>query len=306
MKNNLIFKIAIATLICFGASFLIAKWSGINRDEHYPVSLFKRYAPEFKCKPDSQATSQFAKKFESRDIHEIEFNIVSANLEILPSTSGEIEVSYGGASALDLSDQVTGNVLMLSEHNQGGSDVLFNCGATSDHGFHFSFDSSEGKKIILRIPKQVQKIGIHSTSGDLIANGISLDDLKIEAISGDLRFENLQVKDLGLKTVSGDQHINGDWGQGSFKSVSGDLNIETSNPTPKIGMQSTSGDIHLSLKKTVNATIHAMATSGDFAMTGEKSIESDELRSGISKTLGAGAGTIAIKTISGDMAITLK
>jgi hypothetical protein len=290
MKNNkLIFKIVVATLACFVISFLIAKFAGLNHDDSYPDSIFKRYAGQFKCSPEDNAnqSTTIIKKFEAKEIHEIELTLISANIEITQAPSTATELHYTGAQGLKLTDKIEGSILKLTDaegSQQHGWRV--NCGPGFG-GFNFNINASKTDATLkLQIPPSIESLTIHT-------------------VGGDLRITQIPLKHLEIKTVSGNIQATGDYPDFIGRTVSGDFVLENAAISPKIEIVSTSGDLKLRIKKSVNATLMANAVSGDFAIAGEEKIIANAGSLSSQKIFGKGTGKISLRTVSGDMRVEL-
>ena len=291
MKKNILLKILIATVACFALSFLIAKGGGLNRDERFPNSIFKRYVSQFKCAPvdNSNSTTTIVKKFEAKEIHEVELTLINADVEVTKSASTATELHYNGAMGLKLSDQIEGSVLKLSDTEGAQKGWKVDCGpGWGKTGFYFNFNGpSTETSLKLELPPTIEKLTIHT-------------------VSGDLHVTNLQLKHLEIKTVSGDVHVTGSYPDLVGRTVSGDFVLNNDDLSPKIEITSTSGDLKLSFKKALDATVNASSVSGDFSVVGAESVSSDAGRLSTTKTFGKGRSQIALRTTSGDMRLELK
>lgn len=145
-----------------------------------------------------------------------------------------------------------------------------------------------------------------SVSGDARATHIGLKaplDITVESVSGDTHLSDAQGI-IRLKAVSGDisaQRLNASSLQA--QTVSGNIDLEVNNPFSGVMQLNTvSGDLQVALAEGSNLRITLGTSSGD--MNCEHSVqEVNSTQTFWSGTLGTGAGTLNVQTISGDVNI---
>ncbi len=294
MKTNNIIKLALATLVSFFISFIIAKASGKGS---YPEALIQRYAEGFKCAPEQAGTgtdsgvtrTNEVRKVEAKNIHEVELNVISANVQVQISESDLIELKGSSPGSLSIAQSIDGETLRFTENKVGGSSssksaFSFNCIPDLAHGISINMDGGDQSKYILSIPKGVKGVHLHAVSGDIHVDPVALETLRIETTSGDVQADASKVRKLKIK------------------SVSGDLKLDLAEKKQESEIESVSGDVSLSAKKTLNAKLQMKTVSGDIDF-GEKHEHEDEEVVGhvFTKTFGKGDGLIDVKTISGDL-----
>lgn len=162
---------------------------------------------------------------------------------------------------------------------------------------------------------------LSTASGDIKVNGCTEAYLKINTTSGDIGVNDCSG-DLAFQTVSGDLSASFEGGlQG--QTVSGDIDIKTSTPG-EIKIRSTSGDVQFQGPVSEGSSATISTVSGDVSVDLDQgssaAIEADTVSGNIdceldlaglrksgrsfSGKLGDGKGTLALKTVSGDVTIS--
>ena len=161
---------------------------------------------------------------------------------------------------------------------------------------------------------------LSTASGNIEVNGCDEVSLKVNTASGDIEVSDCSG-DLAFQTVSGDVSASLS-GNVQGQTVSGDIDIKAEKPG-EIKINSTSGDIQfnglisednvsaiatvsgdvsIGLASGSSAMIEAGTVSGDIECDLELS-ESRKSSRSLSGKLGDGKGSLAIKTVSGDIEI---
>jgi lia operon protein LiaG len=256
-----------------------------------------------------------SKTFNPEEISGIEVSLVNADLNIIPTTKGEIIVHFYG----EVSTNVKRNIPELVAYKTG--DKLF-------------VETLQSKDII------VIGINIERTTMDIYIPEIILEEFKINVVSGDVIMQDIETARLNLKTVSGDikiekliaeiirigstsgdivvkdytgnvdaNSISGDIGliDGSnnedldASTVSGDISIDQDAVSDmKIG--STSGDVKISLPEDSQFYLDVSTVSGDIKYDFSLKIISSGRRD-LEGTVGDGKDRIMISTVSGDVTV---
>ena len=200
-----------------------------------------------------------SKTFKPEEISEIEISLVSADLNIIPTTKGEIIVHFYG----EVSTNIKRNIPELLAYKTG--DKLY-------------VETLRSKDII------IFGININRTTMDIYIPEILLEEFKINVVSGDVIIEDIETARLNLGTVSGDIKIEELVTEKiRANSTSGDITVK--DYTGNIDAGSTSGDISL-MGGRDNEDIDVSTVSGDIL------IEQDAVSD---MKLGSTSGDIKIK-----------
>jgi len=180
-----------------------------------------------------------SKTFKPEEISEIEVNLVSTDLNIIPTSKGEITVHFYG----EVSTNVKRNIPELVAYKTG--DKLY-------------VETLRSKDII------VIGINIERTTMDIYIPEISLEEFKINVVSGDVILEDIEAAELYLETVSGDIKVQDLMAEKiRIGSTSGDIIVQ--DYTGNIDAGNTSGDIGL-IGGSDNEDLDASTVSGDISI----------------------------------------
>lgn len=284
-------KIMVFTVGCFMLSYAASVVAGINTEKPYPASLAKAYAK--KGSEGDLHTVTVKKIVPAAGIHDLSIASVRTDVEIKQVDGDQI--------TLDLKGQFE-NENPLEVVNQGGElAIKIKENSDHDHFFNFNFDSGDSH-LKLGIPKSITEVAVKSVSGDLKANGLKLERMKLETVSGDSNIEKTGAEQMELKSVSGDVFATGNIGKFTAHSVSGDVRVQFENSSPNIELKTTSGDTSVEFKKKPDLKVEFSSISGSFKLDREFGDTEVEGRK-FSLNLGEGKGSLAVKTISGDVKI---
>ena len=166
----------------------------------------------------------------------------------------------------------------------------------------------------------VQRLTV--VSGSLITE-IAGADLELKSVSGDVKVRGHgQSARLYISSVSGDVQLEHGAGDLELSSVSGTLGVSLDS-AHSVRARTTSGDLRFEGKLTRDASFEATSVSGDLKVRapaeggysydlssfsgdiencfGARSDKSGAVGHSLSGTLGAGAGHVRLKTMSGDI-----
>lgn len=171
------------------------------------------------------------------------------------------------------------------------------------------------------VPMSVKTLSIKNIDGNISFEELRVDTLSLQTASGDIRCEACYITDGSLTTKSGDIAVGISEGGLTCKSTSGDIRV-SNHLLGKLLLRTTSGDIHVSNMCDIPMMI-AETTSGDI----DCSLHSDKTAIEINTTtgdfvnhtsftgfvaekgkwvLGSGEGAMKLKSVSGDIQLTMK
>lgn len=177
--------------------------------------------------------------------------------------------------------------------------VSANTTVSGVNGETLEIDSVSGK---LRLESSARKVRIDSVSGNIELVG-KTSDANLETVSGDIRARGLGGT-LRYETVSGDIDAEHDAARDiQASTVSGDISLRgTVDGKVRMGIESMSGSVRLSLPENLAARLRASSFSGkirsDFGRVERKEFGPG---SSLDATLGSGAGEIRVESFSGDV-----
>jgi lia operon protein LiaG len=186
-----------------------------------------------------------SKTFEPSEISSIEIDLVSDDLNILPTTEGDITVHFYG----EVSTNVRRNLPELVAYKTG--DKLY-------------VEVSQNLDIVIGI-------NIRRTTVDIYIPEIMLEDMDINVVSGDIKIDDIQAAELVLDSTSGDMKLDRISSEKiRIESTSGDVVVR--DYTGNIDVSNTSGDISL-ISSMENEDISVRSVSGDIFI--EQEVVSD-------------------------------
>lgn len=222
-------------------------------------------------------------KKEKNELSEIRLSLISADIRIEPSTGNEVEVEKSG----DIVSLRLGNTLVIEEEK---------------NQFH-SFRSD--RKVILRVPADLEKITVGTKSGDIQVSGISCRNFEVRTMSGDIDGE-LTGEEISFTTVSGDVKMKLDNRNGNINvnTTSGDVEVEMTH-MKEGNIHSISGDVKLKMKSEFDE-MKISCVSGDIEVRcDDADVEARTTCGDISNraTHTAGINRLIAKTVSGNIDI---
>lgn len=297
--SKLILKLAAVTVISFALSFAFARLAGVGPGDGYS-QLALRYAQALR----PTTLVQVRKQYPIEGIRELRVDLISTDLEINltdePQITADLEGHFPVPEAEPeraLKSKVAGQILHLKTEEQGEDE--------SDESLGWlRLDLENGERILrLSVPRSVEGLVIKTVSGDFRVENAKLKKVDVQTVSGDLLLEGLDSESIDLKTVSGDLRLTGAVNEIKYATVSGDASLELTRPSPRLQLNTTSGDIRLNFKNDPDLEVSFTSMSGEIRV-------SDAIPGGgvtgsrATFRLGAGTGRIQAQTISGDLDLT--
>jgi hypothetical protein len=179
---------------------------------------------------------------------------------------------FGNAARVDYVVEVPAGVTVEAHSASGDTEITGLTGAVQA-------ESASGELVLADLGGPVSA---RSASGDIRLTNLS-GEARANAVSGEIQATNL-ARPREVTTVSGDITV-----AGVFADTT--------------GIQSTSGDVDVRVAPASSARIDVTTTSGDIETPGLTLADQRQERRSLTGTLGAGAGTLTIRTVSGDVAL---
>lgn len=151
-----------------------------------------------------------------------------------------------------------------------------------------------------------KKLTVKAVSADVEVAGHTYSGLELSTTSGDVKVGAVTAQRTEISSVSGDVEVKSMTGDTNLHTISGSASLAFAAVPGRIDAGSTSGDITITLPSDAQFDLDARSTSG--TMTCVFPITIRENRSGggshvLSGTVGAGANTVVLRTVSGDIKI---
>jgi DUF4097 and DUF4098 domain-containing protein YvlB len=278
--KSLFLKLLAGTAGCFALSFLFATIGGLSMMA--PLVMLKLYKSDFA----NAKTVTFEKTFEEKGIETLTVKTSAIDVELLPSTSGKLEVTFRGNVSKG------GNIV---EAGVKGKDATVT--TQESGGFTISFNStSDGLKIYL--PPSIKTVKVESSSGDIETEG-RLHELKLfqaNSSSGDIELEHVDAETVRAEASSGDISLKGKLREVNAQTSSGDIEVENSFADAKMNLHSSSGDVEVQTAHQAKAKLALGTLSGSLRVDGVSHDQKNFAFNG-------GRGLIEAKTMSGDISV---
>ncbi len=278
-------KFALITLIftvaCFGISY-----ATVPKGEHkhfYPLSLLDSWKNFHIVKNLSGSKDvNISENIPATGIGKLQIHVEAGDIVLRSSETTEVTVNLNGQFSKE-------NPL---EIDQRENEIVVRVHEGS------LFDGGEGV-LEVGIPASIRELMIATVSGQVGGDIPALQSFNLASVSGDLKFSNLDIPSLKIASVSGDIELNGKMSEVNLVSVSGDILVQSENPSASIKVNSTSGDVALSFSSQADARVKFKSVSG------EAKIQSGTTSRDFSNdlVLGKGNGAVSIETISGNLLI---
>lgn len=145
---------------------------------------------------------------------------------------------------------------------------------------------------------------VNSQSGNIRFEDVTAAKVAVEAVSGDVTLRNV-TGGVSVATTSGDVEIDGvNIDDLSLKTVSGDADVTMNGPfAGSLVANTVSGDLEIKTPADTSAWMDAATTSGDIRCDIALEDKQTEDSRRVAGRIGAGNGTIKIRTVSGDIAL---
>lgn len=208
---------------------------------------------------------------------EIQLESVNTDIKFESSGSGDIEVEFA--------EQVYDNPIEKRQiYSRAGNVVKFMVSdfvGDDEHSLKFNMDPNKGFNLqienlalLVRVPKQIKKIKINTTSGDIKIVNLTLGQIELDSVSGNVRLRGVKIEDLKFQTYSGDLKFSGSLEKVEASSISGNFKFELDNNNSNAKIQTTSGDVKAKMKQK-NGTWDVETVSGDFKIVENSNFENE-------------------------------
>lgn len=173
-------------------------------------------------------------------------------------------------------------------------------------GEELEIDSVSGSVVAVGAPR---KAAIESVSGDLRLT-LNTRDIEVDSVSGKVFLRGRIAGSVEVETVSGNIEVDTRGERLSrlqLSTVSGDASVRSGiGDAARFSLESVSGDLRLALPSGSSARVEASTFSGDIDAPGANVVRK---RYGPGASLehryGAGDGSIAVETFSGDVRLVM-
>jgi len=312
MKNTKLGKLVIITTIVAAVAIAGAGTIGLS------VGIYSFKGGNLKKGKRGSTAIDKSKSFRLEGIVAINISTISADIIIRSSKREDIEVHFHGTVRTTHQDNIPQLV------TEQGDSILH---IYTERKRDFSIGYLESHLVLeLNIPEVYQRrLTVKSVSGDLDLADHVFSILSLTTTSGDIDLNQVHTGPFMMKTTSGDLHADGLFSENSeFSSVSGDIEIHSYtgdvgvNTTSgditlgytefanRVDINSTSGEVYLTLPGSAEFRLEARSTSGDISCKFPIQLsgaDTGDSKHSISGDVGSASHLITVRTISGDIEI---
>jgi len=256
-----------------------------------------------------------SKTFKPEEISEIEVKLVSTDLNIIPTTKGEIIVHFYG----EVSTNVNRSIPEMVAYKTGDKLYIETLRKWDIIVFGINIERTT---MDIYIPEVIlEEFKINIVSGDVIMEDITAAEFYLETVSGDIKIQELMAEKIRIGSTSGDIVLKeyagnidvgtisgnisliggGDNEDIDVSAVSGDILIDQDSVSD-MNIESTSGDVRIKLPEDSQFYLDISTVSGDIKYDFAMKISSSGRRE-LEGTAGDGGDRIMINTVSGDVAV---
>lgn len=213
----------------------------------------------------------------------LELNLVSEQVEILPSEDDMIHIEYTVCDEVHYTDTIEQNA------NTGENTLVFT--AEPQKTFGFDFFGFEEYPIQVFLPHSVD-LTVYTVSGNMLLSSTNLMGCDLSSTSGDIVLDSVSADRVQCSTTSGNvtlRHVASlaysTPGDVQLGTVSGEMEIADSRINGSLLVEGTSGDVDVE-RTTIQGAIDISTVSGEVEM---------ELSDDLAQTMPN------VKTVSGEI-----
>lgn len=226
----------------------------------------------------SGGAEQYSKEetLDAADVKEIQFEVGSMDMEIVPSSSDMIRAKISG----DASKKFHDNIILKLERDGDRVKII----ADTDEGFSIGF-SVMNLDLRVEIPaRKWEELVLDTGSGNMDVKDITAEAIRVNGGSGDFTVEGIEVDQFIAELGSGEFDLR------ELKAANVEVKVNSGNTTfkqvtaSKIAIEGGSGNVELIDS---DAELKASISSGNIT------VELDEIQHAMNLETGSGNVTIA-------------
>jgi len=249
------------------------------------------------------------KIYNLNDIENLDISVSSAEIRISVVNGDELRVHLHGSSSGQkpfLADKKTNSRLSVKVDRKSGfgisrSNLVLDIEIPKRYEYNLTLNSSSGD---ISIPNlKLEELQVDMSSGDLGIDSLIVRKFIFDSSSGELTVNNIESSESRLKLSSGSVRIDKFTGDLDVKMSSGDFEIMYTNFNNNISIDSSSGDISITLPTDANFELDADTSSGKIICDYPITISGGQDRDQLKGIVGSGANMIHIEASSGDISI---
>jgi lia operon protein LiaG len=252
------------------------------------------------------------RSYDLREIKDLDISVSSAEIRITVVNSDKLRVHLHGSSSGQkpfLDDKESGNSLIIevkrkSNFGFSSSNLILDIEIPKGYDSNLKLNCSSGDISIPDI--ELQNLQVDMSSGDLYINSLTVKNFTFDSSSGRLTAEKIESDKSDLNLSSGSVRINKFSGDLEVTMSSGDLQVEYLEFDNRVSIDSSSGNISITLPADANFELDSETSSGKIICDYPITISSNQGRGQLKGIVGSRENMIHLEASSGDISILKK
>lgn len=193
-----------------------------------------------------------SKTFNTDEISEIYIDMVSTDINIIPTDEDEIRVHFYGEVSTNRKREIPSLVAYRS-----GDELHIEIIQPKTILIGISIWRT---KLDIYIPEDsIEVLKADTISSDTSVNNLKVDEFDLGTVSGDFKGESLFASDLRLNSISGDISLKEYKGDIDINNISGDVVLEGGRQNDNIEVVTVSGDVYIEQEDSSNMNIRTIS-----------------------------------------------
>ena len=307
----------LSSIICFTTAFIQLYYSDFKIDNYFDVSQY--YNNTLNLGMDSNVLNGdeiYSKSIDLKDIDTVNINFDNYTTIVQSYPGDNLSISiyskYNSSSAQNkqielLSNSIDNKVLKVTPSqnilsvNEYRNNISFLIKIPYSYSNSVNINNSNGNIDLTNL--NLKNLNIKSTNSDVLINNLNAESTTISTTSGNIVTNGLNSKELALNTTDGSISSTDNFSNSSISTINGYISALISSNLSNLTINSTSGDVNLSIEKDSNLTLTYSTINGSLYRDSSDN-NSDYVDTDTTLTFGNGSGKVNIKTVHGDLNIS--
>lgn len=307
----------LSSIICFTTAFIQLYYSDFKIDNYFDVSQY--YNNTLNLGMDSNVLNGdeiYSKSIDLKDIDTVNINFDNYTTIVQSYPGDNLSISiyskYNSSSAQNkqielLSNSIDNKVLKVTPSqnilsvNEYRNNISFLIKIPYSYSNSVNINNSNGNIDLTNL--NLKNLNIKSTNSDVLINNLNAESTTISTTSGNIVTNGLNSKELALNTTDGNISSTDNFSNSSISTINGYISALISSNLSNLTINSTSGDVNLSIEKDSNLTLTYSTINGSLYRDSSDN-NSDYVDTDTTLTFGNGSGKVNIKTVHGDLNIS--
>ena len=304
----------LSSIICFTTAFIQLYYSDFRVDNYFNISQYYNNVLYWsKDSNDLSGDEVYSKSIDLKDIDNmnIDFNNYPTVVQTYPGDNLSISIYSNNNSSSAQNKQIellsnsvdnktlvvtpAQNILSINEYR---NNISFLIKIPYSYSSSININTSNGSIDLNNL--NIKNLNIKTTNSDISINNLNSETTNISTTNGSIVTNGLNTKDLILNTTDGSISSTDNFTNGIISTINGSIYTLISNNASNLSLNSTSGDVNVSIDKNSNLTLSYSTINGSLYREYYED-DSDYLNTDNTMKFGNGNGTVNVKTINGDL-----